>query len=72
LKGFFNLYEINQQQSWERERWSTTILVNLELPKNKKIKPKDLTVFPWEKKHKEAKLSKEQAKAILSKWQKEA
>ena len=60
------MYEINQQQSWERERWSTTILVNLELPKNKKIKPQDLTVFPWEKKHKEAKLTKEQAKATAN------
>jgi len=71
LKGFFNLYEVNQQQSWERERWSTTTLVNLQLPKNKKLKPTDLVRFPWEIKHKAAKLNKQEAKAILSRWQKE-
>jgi len=70
LKGFFNLYEVGQQQSWERERWSTTVLVNLQLPKNKKVKATDLVRFPWENKHKAAKLTKKEAKAILSKWQK--
>jgi hypothetical protein len=65
------LYEIREQQAWERERWSTLVLVNIQLPKNKKVNATDLVRFPWENKKTQAKLSKEQAKAILSKWQKE-
>jgi len=53
-------------------RSQTVTLVNLQLPKNKRVKPKELYNFPWDSKHKGAKLSKEQAKAILSKWQKRA
>jgi len=35
-----------EQSEWERTRWMTTILLN---PHTKKrIKPKDLIVFPWE------------------------
>jgi hypothetical protein len=65
------LYEIREQQAWERERWSTLVLVNIQLPKNKKVNATDLVRFPWENKKTQVKLSKEQAKAILSKWQKE-
>lgn len=71
LKGFFNLHEVREQQAWERERWSTLVLVNIQLPKNQKVKATDLVRFPWENKHKGPKLNKEQAKAILSRWQKE-
>ena len=36
-----------EQTEWERTRWMTTILLN---PHTKKrIKAKDLIVFPWEK-----------------------
>jgi hypothetical protein len=53
-------------------RSQTVTLVNLQLPKNKRVKPKELYKFPWDHTNKGAKLSKEQAKAILSKWQKRA
>jgi hypothetical protein len=37
-----------EQSEWERTRWMTTVLLN---PHTKKrIKPKDLIVFPWENK----------------------
>lgn len=71
LKGLFHFYELKEQQNWERERWSTSVLVNIQLPKNKKIKATDLVQFPWEVKNKAPKLSKEEAKTILSRWQKE-
>lgn len=70
LKGFFKLHELQQRQEWERQRWSTVTLVNIQLPKNKKVKPKDLVEFPWERKVKPSQISHEEAKKILSKWQK--
>jgi len=54
-------------------RSQTVTLVNLQLPKNKRVKPKELYNFPWDNAHKAGlKLTKEEAKAILAKWQKEA
>jgi|TARA_R110000796_G_scaffold219091_1_gene335116 hypothetical protein len=65
------LHEIKQQQAWERERWSTTVLINIQLGKNDKVKPTDLMRFPWEIHQQKKQLNREEAKAILSKWQKE-
>jgi hypothetical protein len=65
------LHEIKQQQSWERERWSTTALINIQLGKNDKVKPTDLMRFPWEANEVKKQLNKEEAKAILSKWEKD-
>lgn len=70
LKGFFNLHDIKERHHWERERWSTLMLLNIQIPKGKKLKPKDLIEFPWERKVTGPKLSKEEAKKILSRWQK--
>jgi len=60
-----------QKQEWERTRWSTTLLLNIHLDKKHKLKPKDIAVFPWEQESKQQKLSKEEAKEILARWQKE-
>ena len=54
-------------------RSQTVALVNLQLPKNKRVTPKELYKFPWDNAQKAGlKLTKEEAKAILAKWQKEA
>ena len=63
------MYQQQQRQEWERTRWSTTILLNIHLEKKNKIQPKDLARFPWEKELKGPKLTKEQAKEILAKWE---
>jgi hypothetical protein len=35
-------YRHNQEQQWVIARWQTTLLINIQLPKGKKVKPKDL------------------------------
>lgn len=35
-------YRHKEEQAWVRTRWQTTILVNLQAPKGKSVKPKDL------------------------------
>lgn len=35
-------YRHQEEQDWVKWRWQTTLLVNLQLPKGKKLKPQDL------------------------------
>ena len=73
IKGFLEHEERTQRIEWERTRWQTAILVNIQLPKNKSIKPQELARFPWEVKKPNkgvSKLTEEQIKARLDKWQK--
>jgi len=63
LDGFHELENMRQQQEWERVRWQTTLLLNIQLPKNKTIKPKDLVEFDWDKKTSEVDFEKLKAKA---------
>ena len=48
LDGFYELENLRQRNDWERTRWSTCLLLNIQLPKNKSIKPTDLIRFEWE------------------------
>lgn len=50
LEGFYELENLRQRHDWERTRWSTCLLLNIQLPKNKSIKPTDLMEFDWDKK----------------------
>ena len=52
VEGFHELENMRQRSDWERTRWSTCLLLNIQLPKNKSIKPKDLIKFDWEKDNK--------------------
>ena len=49
IEGFRELENMRQRSDWERTRWSTCLLLNIQLPKNKSIKPTDLIEFDWEK-----------------------
>jgi hypothetical protein len=54
-------------------RSQTVTLVNIQLPKGKRVKPKELYKFPWDITQKAGpQLTKAEAKAILAKWQKRA
>jgi len=46
-------------------------MLNIHLEKKNRLSPKDLAVFPWEKTEQQTKLTTEQAKSILARWQKE-
>ena len=52
LEGFHELENMRQRSDWERTRWSTCLLLNIQLPKNKSIKPKDFIKFEWEQDNK--------------------
>ena len=49
VDGFYELENMRQRSDWERTRWSTCLLLNIQLPKNKSIKPTDLMRYQWEK-----------------------
>lgn len=53
MDGFYELENMRQRQEWERTRWQTTLLLNIQLPKNKTMKPTDLIKFDWDSKGKE-------------------
>ena len=50
VDGFYELENMRQRNDWERTRWSTCLLLNIQLPKGKSIKPTDLIQFAGEKK----------------------
>ena len=66
VEGFYELENLRQRNDWERTRWSTCLLLNIQLPKNKSIKPTDLMKFDWEKniKKEDFKKLKERAEYI--------
>ena len=50
LDGFFELEQLRDRSDWERTRWQTCYLLNIQLPRGKQIKLKDLIQFEWESK----------------------
>ena len=63
LDGFYELENIREKSKWERVRWQTTLLLNIQMAKGKKIKPTDLIEFEWDKKDKKIDYKKLKAKA---------
>jgi len=63
LDGFYELENIKERANWERTRWQTTLLLNIQIAKGKKLKPTDLIEFEWDKKQKEIDYKKLKEKA---------
>ena len=63
LDGFYELENLRERAEWERTRWSTTILLNIQIGKGKKLKPTDLIEFEWDKKQKKIDYEKLKNKA---------
>ena len=63
LDGFYELENIRERGKWERTRWQTTLLLNIQIAKGKKIKPTDLIEFEWDKKDIKVNYDKLKAKA---------
>tara|TARA_R110000824_G_scaffold235543_1_gene424331 strand:- start:193 stop:474 length:282 start_codon:yes stop_codon:yes gene_type:complete len=63
LDGFYELENIREKGQWERARWTTTLLLNIQIAKGKKLKPTDLIEFEWDKKDKKLDYEKLKAKA---------
>ena len=58
LDGFYELENLRERNKWERARWSTCLLLNIHIGKNKKLKPTDLFEFEWEKENKKTEIKK--------------
>ena len=63
LDGFYELENLRERGKWERTRWQTTLLLNIQIGKGKKIKPTDLIEFEWDKKDIKVNYDKLKAKA---------
>ena len=50
LNGFFELEQMRERNEWERTRWHTCYLLNIQIAKGKKLKLTDLIEFEWDKK----------------------
>ena len=53
LEGYQEVRNNQEQSDWQRIRWQTTLLINIQLERGKRIKPSDLIQFDWEKEEKE-------------------
>jgi len=60
--------EQKQQMEWERTRWLATIMLQPHGKKGQSIKPRDLVIFPWEKKEKKKKRSNKLLEHTLKAW----
>lgn len=67
VEGFYDLENMRQRSDWERTRWSTCLLLNIQIQKGKRIKPQDLILFDWEKDEKKIDFEDLKAKAELYK-----
>ena len=63
MDGFYELENIRERSRWERTRWQTTLLLNIQIAKGKKLKPTDLIEFEWDKNDKKIDYEKLKSKA---------
>jgi hypothetical protein len=65
-------YRHKEEQEWVRSRWQTTILVNMELPKGKRIKPTELLELDCDKRNRKKNvkiMSNEELEKVLKKYE---
>jgi hypothetical protein len=65
-------YRHKEEQEWVRSRWQTTMLINIQLPKNKKVKPADLIELDCDRRNKKNKvriMSDEELQQVLKKYE---
>jgi hypothetical protein len=63
-------YRHEEEQRWVKVRWQTTVLVNIQLPKGKKVKPKDLIELDCDNRNfvKPRVMNEDELKAVLKKY----
>ena len=71
------MQEANERQDWERTRWSTSVLLNVQLDKKNRIKPTELLPLPWDEEtkmatQKKAKQVDERTRELWRKWDEDA
>ena len=65
-------YRHQEEQDWVKLRWQTTLLINVQLPKNKKVKPTDLLQLDCDNRNfvKQKVMSQEELQEVLAKYNK--
>ena len=63
-------YRHEEEQKWIKIRWQTTMLINIQLPKGKKIKPTDLIELDCDTRNfvKPRVMDENELKAVLKKY----
>ena len=65
-------YRHKEEQDWIKVRWQTTLLINIQLPKGKKVKPTELLELNCDKRHIKKNvrvMSKEELEEVLKKYE---
>jgi hypothetical protein len=65
-------YRHKEEQEWVRSRWQTTMLINIQLPKGKKVKPTELIELDCDKRNKKKNvriMSDEELQQVLKKYE---
>jgi len=63
-------YRHEEEQQWIRTRWQTTMLINIQLPKGKKVKPSELMELDCDTRNfvKPRVMDEDELKAVLKKY----
>jgi hypothetical protein len=63
-------YRHEEEQQWIRTRWQTTMLINIQLPKGKKVNPKDLIELDCDNRNfvKPRVMTEDELQAVLKKY----
>lgn len=48
IDGFYEVEEMRNREAWERCRWSTAVLLNIQLAKKDRIQANKLLPLPWD------------------------
>jgi hypothetical protein len=64
-------HRYKEEQEWVKWRWQTTLLVNLQLPKGKKVKPQDLLPLDIDNRNfvKQKVMTQEELNEVLKKYE---
>ena len=63
-------YRHEEEQQWIRTRWQTAMLINIQLPKGKKVKPSELIELDCDTRNfvKPRVMDEDELKAVLKKY----
>ena len=63
-------YRHEEEQQWIKIRWQTTLLINIQLPKGKKVKPSELMELDCDTRNfvKPRVMDEDELKAVLKKY----
>jgi hypothetical protein len=64
-------YRHKEEQDWVKWRWQTTLLINLQLPKGKKLKPQELLELDIDNRNfvKQRVMTQEELNEVLKKYE---